>query len=456
MSYMHRPGSGFRRFDGPAAKAERFSQDFRGLADGTGPGQALACFKRAAPYMAIPSKVAQLVDLLFAWTQPEDWQGGQLPIVWPRNDKLARLLGVQVRQIQNLLDRAVALGLLSHRDSPNGHRGGVRGADGRIKWAYGIVLAPIGTRMEEFAEIADRGARRDQQIDMLKRRLTAARRRISALAQAAEDFDLPSTGADAELALVLSACRQMRNCRDLELLTGCVEQMEARARALEAVVSAALDGIKAPEMHQNQDESAPTDVAEFTHSTTTTELPTAKAVTRSGLAKRSSGLGEGTPPSRTLSDVEEDLEQHGIDPDFIESVTPELCGTLGMNRPTWGALVGLAERLAEQNAIHRHAWHEACRLMGERGAAASVIATIHKYHAGEVRRPGAYLRGMSDKATRGELNLGKTFHGIKDMSATVRMKSLHAGDDPRSMGELVRRAMSRNLVLSGSARGEQR
>jgi len=171
------------------------------------------------------------------------------------------------------------------------------------------------------------------------------------------------------------------------------------------------------------------------------------------LAKRSSEIRADIERAASPTGVEEDLEQHGIDPDFIEAASPELCGGLGLNRPTWGALIGLAERLADQHSIHRHAWHEACRLMGERGAAASVIATVHKYRAGEVLRPGAYLRGMSSRASRGELHLGRTYHGIKQLGGSAKMDSLRNGVDPRSVGELVRRAIGSNLVLSGSARG---
>ena len=447
MTYASQPGAGFRRFDGAAADAERFAQAFCGLPDGNGPGQALAAFKRAAAYLAVPPSVVQLVDVLFAWTKPEDWRSASTPIVWPRNDKLARKLGLKVRQVQNLLDRAIALRLISHKDSPNGHRGGARGADGTIKWAYGIVLSPIGARIEEFRAIAERGAREDAEIDSLKRRLAAARRRTSSLAQAAIDCLIEGTEADQELALAQSATRQMRNVRDIPLLSGCVEQIEQRGRALEARITAVLQEREALNHSHGMNRSASSDVGDCTHSTTTTEPQTAKAVTRSGLAERSSGDYD-VRSVLPQSEVEEDLANHGVDPDFIGSVVPELCGSLDLGRRGWGELVHLAERLADQHQIHRHAWNEACRVMGQRGAAASVIATVRKYQAGEVEKPGAYLRGMSGRAAKGELNLGRTFHGLKDLRQAGAMKAMQAGGDPRSFGEIAR-GLSRQFVLSG-------
>lgn len=447
MTYAYHPGAGFRRFDSAAAEAEQLARAFSGLPDGSGPGQALAAFKRAASYLRIPSGVVQLVDALFAWTKAEDWRSASTPIVWPRNDKLARKLGLQVRQVQNLLDRAIALRLISHKDSPNGHRGGARGADGSIKWAYGIVLSPIGARIEEFRAIAERGAREDETIDMLRRRLAAARRRTSSLAQAALDSMLEGTGADEELALAQSATRHMRNVRDISLLTGCVEQIEQRGRDLEARIAAVLQEREALDVSCETHHVASSGAGHCTNSTTTNQPRTARAVTSSRSAAESSRPA-GVASVLPQSDVEDDLAKHGVDPDFIGSVVPELCKSLDLGRRGWGELVNLAERLADQHHIHRHAWHEACRIMGQRGAAASVIATVRKYQTGEVERPGAYLRGMSTRATKGELNLGRTFHGFKDIHQVGAMAAMHAGDDPRSFGQIAR-AVSRQFVLSG-------
>ncbi len=448
MSHTYQPGAGFRRFDSSAAEAARLAVEFCGLPENQGHGQALAAFKRAAAYLNVPPSVVQLIDVMFSWTKPEDWHPGATPIVWPRNEKLARALGLQVRQVQNLLDRAINLRLISHRDSPNGHRGGVRGADGRIKWAYGIVLSPIGTRMEEFQTIAERGAREDERIDGLKKRLSAARRRTSSLAQTVIDNAIPETKADEELALALSATRQMRNVRDVELLTGCVEQIESRGRALEAIVAEALRQINRDNAPFDSNDITPTDAEYCAHSTTTNQPQAAKAVTSNGSAEKSSRNYDARS-ALPQSEVEEDLAKHGVDPSFIESVTPELCHGFRYDKREWGDVIHLAERLVEQNSIHRHAWHEACRLMGERGAAAGVIATVYKYQTGEVRRPGAYLRGMSERASRGELNLGRTFHGFKDHRRSVTMRGMQDGGDPSSVGEIARRALSRSFVLSG-------
>jgi replication initiation protein RepC len=445
MVRTQKPGAGFRRFDVAAAHADKLAGAFTGLPEGRGTGHVLAAFKRAACYLEIPPSIVHLIDVLFSWTKREDWAPGRSPIVWPRNEKLARKLGVQVRQVQNLLDRAVALKLISHRDSPNGHRGGVRTEDGHIKWAYGILLSPIGARYDDFIKIAAQGAAEEELIDRCKRRLASTRRRIATLAQTATDNGLEGTKAHEEYELVLMVTRQMRKVRDTRMFIDCVERLEERAIALEQVIAAHLLSAEPQSLSAVHDDNACKGVAAYTHSTTTNQISTAKAVTSSGLAKESSRR------ARSITEVEEDLDSHGIDPEFIETIVPDLCQDLGSGNLKWGAVVALAEGLASQNSIHPQAWREACRLMGERGAAASVLATIHKYRAGEVRRPGAYLRGMSARAAKGELHLGRTFHGLKDLHRSLQMKSFHiGGDGPQSVGEIVRRAMAQaSLVLSG-------
>jgi replication initiation protein RepC len=442
MAYAKRPGAGFRRFDSSSARAATLSEDFRGLPESISPAAALGAMKRASAYIGIPPSVVQLLDMLFSWTKPDDWRVGALPIVWPRNELLARKLGLQVRQVQNLMNRAVVLGLISHRDSPNGHRGGKRGEDGRIAWGYGIVLAPIGSRYNEFVSVAERGAAEDAVVDQLKRRLTAARRRISAVVQTVIDEVMSATGAEDELALALTATQQMRKVRDPSLLSACVEQIEGRARALEASVALLLSQRDSAAHDLDGIHNAPSDDASCTHSTTTNQLKTPKGATSSGYAMRRREICAPSDPSPQTV-IEADLEKHGIDPAFIEAVTPQICHPLAFASGGWGELVALAERLADQNSIHRHAWQEACRLMGERGAAASVIATIHKYRQGEVLRPGAYLRGMNERAAKGELNLGRTFYGLRDNQTSVQMECLKTGATLSSFSEIARRTLAR-------------
>lgn len=442
MTYAQSPGKGLRRFDEHAAIATRLADNFRGLDVGITPSAALAALKRSSSYMGFPLRVVAVIDLLFAWTKQQDWRGGRLPIVWPSNDLLAQKLGVGVRQVQKLLNQAQALGLISFLDSPNGHRGGRRAEDGSITWGYGIVLAPIGSRYAEFAECAARGAQEDAVRLVLRKRIAAARRKVRALAQAATDRQFMHLKADDDLALALMATEQMRSVRDTGLLGACAEQMEGRARVLAKALAEAMATFHVECVTLNDSCS---DDSEDTHSTTTNQLQSANADTSSGYPKKSSEV-EGSGHSHPGSAVEDDLKKHGISPAFIAEIAPDLCPSQLYNHQGWGELLASAERMSRQWGISSHAFHEAVRVMGQRGAAASVFATLQKYRRGEVHRPGAYLRGMTSKACRGELNLARTLHGLKDAKRSLAMEKVSNATDPAPIGHVVSRVISRSRL----------
>ena len=393
--------------------------------------------------MAIPQRLVSLIDLLFAWTKPQDWRDGRVPIVWPSNDLLSAKLGISVRQVQKLLNHAQMVGLLGFADSPNGHRGGRRGADGQIVWAYGIVLAPLGTRHGEFSRRAADGAAEDAAITILRKRLAAARRSIRSLAQALMDAKVAERSAGEALALAQMATAQMRNVRDNALLSACVEQIEEQARVLGRLFEDAH--------HQSAEigtvNSSCSDAVDATHSTTTTELQSAKANTSNGLAKSSRKI-EVALYGQPSSDIEADLDKYGVGPDLIAEVAPELCSIETLRTGSWGEIVANAERLAGQSGISRHAFREACRVMGERGAAVSVITAVEKYRHGDVHRPGAYLRGMTRKATHGELNLGRSVHGLKDLGRLQSMQRLSDGTESMPLGALARQLLFRTRAQS--------
>lgn len=414
------PGRGLRKHDKDAAAANRLTEAFRGLDAGVTRSMTLGALKRARRYMGIPPRLVALMDALFKYSRDADWRGGRIPTVWPSNEELARELEVTVRQVQNLLGQAQAFGLLSFRDSPNGKRGGCRNAEGDIIWAYGIVLAPIGTRYQEFSARACIGVEEEAQLKRLRRRLEAVRRKLRMLTQAAMDHRFGERKAWDAMDVVLLATNQMKNNRDLALFTACVEQQEASASALEATLN---EGFGTAGWSQEASETSCRHETDFTHSTTTNELHTAKAVTCRGLAEKGSGGEDAALPITT---VEEEMAAHGVGLGFITELAYELHPTLPLSDGdcSWGEVVSVAERLSHQAGISRHAFHEAVRIMGQRGAAASVIVTLQKYRRGDVHRPGAYLRGMSRKATSGTLKLGPTLHGLRDVNRSQAMKYL--------------------------------
>jgi replication initiation protein RepC len=416
MSSTLHPGAGFRRHDAAFLAAEEVAKRFQGLARDVTPGKVVAAFKRAAKPMGVPRSVRLLIDQLFARTQPQDWLPGAEPIVWAKNETLADELDLSVRQLQNVLRRAIELGLVSQKDSPNGHRGGRRGPNGAIQWAYGIDLRPMGTRYPEFLQVAAAAAHERQRGEELRRRLTIARKAIAQLAQTALEEGL--TGADwlEEVDTARMAAAHARGLADLDAQIRVVEQIEQRRAALMQIFRAGMDAIGERSDLAEKTASAVDisciDEAHFTHSTTTNQTLSSKEHTYSAWRE-----GSSRPlPSRLdrETSVTRDLDKYGVDIEFIADVCREVCWELTYGSPRWDDLVAIGRREAQNLHIPASAWNEAVRIMGHRGAAAAMIAVVHKADAGLIERPGAYLRGMTERALIGELQLGRTFHGFRE------------------------------------------
>ena len=410
--------AGYRRYDIKFAAAEATAKRFEGFAKGIVPSQALSAFKRAANQLGAAPRLVQLVDLLFAWTKPQDWQPGSQPIVWPKNETLGEALGLEIRQVQNLLRHAIDLRLLSHVDSPNGHRGGKRDEHGKISWAFGIDLSPIGSRFPEFLQLAEAAALEAKARAALRRRMTIARKSIAQLAQTALEYRLDDIDWLLEVDMARLTASHARSCRDIERLAELVDQIEVRKRRVHAVFTAALDSFASSDALANAPvqfvDNACTDALECIDYRTTTHLHNSNSSVTEGCRKSSLVAGSGEP--KTNSTVEKDLDRSGVDAAFIRKNCRSVAWQLDYGEPGWRDVIALAEDLASQAFVSSRTWSDACRIMGRRGAAAAMIAIMHKENTGVVRSVPPYLQGMINKAVRGELRLSRTFYAIRDES----------------------------------------
>ena len=79
---------------------------------------------------------------------------------------------------------------------------------------------------------------------------------------------------------------------------------------------------------------------------------------------------------------------------------------------SWDDLSAAALAHGAAIGISRHAWTEACEVMGRRGAVLALIVTAARHDRALVHRPGGYLRGITNVSRRGELNLGASLHAL--------------------------------------------
>lgn len=408
------------------AETHRFTSDMH-------PGQVLAAFKAAAPYLGLRPSVVHAVDWLFRFTDAVDWQPSSRPIVWPSAAMQQQELGLGPSQVKNLNRYLVELGLVVMKDSPNGKRYGRRDAKGRITEAYGFDLSPLASRYAEFQAAAEKGREERARLQALRRRATIARNGIRQLLEAAVEQGI--SGEEWETLRVASASAS----RGIAGRTGSIEMEVAVARLertqgdMRRYLEAALDA-KAPTQAQASSETViidPKGSGNWPQNTNTNQLQNLKdTVVAPGNSSRSRVSSEENqpsygfasrvdthrttnvqqPPGKVRTDSGSLLK---ITPTELIKLAPRLKSYLNSQTPSWPEIVDAADWLRDEMGISKFIWGEACLVMGREQAAIAVAVVSAKPQAHFRGSPGGYFHGMVWKAKAGELHLARTIWGMR-------------------------------------------
>ncbi|MCF3640565.1 replication initiation protein RepC, partial [Rhizobium sp. TRM95111] len=107
-------------------------------------------------------------------------------VVFPSNAQLSvRAHGIAGTTLRENLALLVQAGLVHRRDSPNGKRYARKNDSGAIDEAYGFSLAPLVTRAEELAQMAQAVEAERREIRIRREQVTILRRDIRKLLSAA-------------------------------------------------------------------------------------------------------------------------------------------------------------------------------------------------------------------------------------------------------------------------------
>src|SRR5512147_3003691 len=305
---------GCRRLTAAHIQAQAIAERFEGLPEGVSKGRALAAFKQAAQPLGLSPRLRDAIDVLFAFSQPQDWQPGARPIVWPSNRKLETTLGLARRQVQNVLNALIRANLMTPVDSPTGRRWGHRDAKtGKIVEAYGFDLSPIGQRHDEFVAVAERAAEEERERAALRRRLTIARKAIQQIAETAIEHQLTDRNWQYWLAEALTLVLTMPDELPLKGLQSVVAELEQRRDDGEAALRAAFDS----------QQIAPAGAIQCTPITTTNQPKADNSATCNTHSEKSDS-GQGDSPTSRDSICLEHSQQTlpAVTPKFVLSISP--------------------------------------------------------------------------------------------------------------------------------------
>jgi replication initiation protein RepC len=391
-------------------KADRTAEGFAGLPDKvTSAGQLLAALKAAAPRLGVSPRLVHAVDWLFRFTQPQDWEQGSRPVVWPSASMQQEALGLAPSQVKEINRRLIELGLVTMKDSPNGKRYGRRHEKtGKIIEAYGFDLSPVAMRHAEFVRLAEEGRAERAAFGRLRRRATIARKAIAQILETAAEYAIEG---EEWIALARETQDLTRALREVER----VDEMEAGVKSLERRQIAARERL---ENLLGIVDSAPKEPENRPHIYNYKPRldPNKDTVIA---AEECSGEGERPVPEFQAPVRPERPEKgmvHGIRPDELTRLTPKLKPYLRRPDPAWPDIVDAADWLRHDLGVSKSLWGDACLAMGRELAAVALAIVSTKDPGHFTGTPGGYFHGMVAKARAGELHLERTVWALRRAS----------------------------------------
>ncbi len=417
--------SGWRKATVGLAVAEQHAQV--GEKTAVPKSQAFVAVKRVGAHIGLKAGDMLLLDTLGAFTQVQDWEEGQRPIVWASNAYLMEQTGFSLSALKRHARRLAEIGVISFKDSPNGKRWGYRDPDGRIIEAYGFDLSPLSARVEEFEHLQAELQAERELCQRLKRQITVARRMIRARIEAASHAALkgPWKHLSGLFEDLLARLPRLHTASErLERLLTWFKELQERVEA------AYLKAVRTDEVVENLAENTeqvsektreldPREVISEPHILITNQLN--PVICNRSETEQAAGVVPNAPPEdqvdRELEDwVTETRKTRGaaLDLSTVMQACPEFASwarNMGGYLKDWGDLHRVAGQLRPMIGVSEHAWNLAQDRLGPQIATAALVLTFDKHCAGEVASPGGYLRGIVQKAGAGELHLERSFYG---------------------------------------------
>jgi replication initiation protein RepC len=222
-------------------KADRAAESFAALPEGGQiAGAVIGSLKAAAPQLGISPRIVHAVDWLFCFTQPQDWEPGTRPIVWPSTSMQQEALGLSPTQVKEINRRLIELGLVAMWDGPHGKRYGRRhektGHYHRSLRLRSCADRDAPRRIRPAGGGGEGGARRPG-LGRLRRRATIARKAIAQILETAQEYGFAG---EEWITLARETAALVRALRDMER----PEEMETGVRSLERRQSAARERLE--------------------------------------------------------------------------------------------------------------------------------------------------------------------------------------------------------------------
>ena len=323
--------------------------------------------------LGVSDRTLAVLNALLTFLPETALSPGQL-VVFPSNKALAlRAHGMTETTLRRHLAALVAAGIVIRRDSPNGKRYARKGDNGEVETAFGFDLAPVLARAGEFALLAAEAAASRRAAMMARERITILRRDIGKMIQTGS----ASGARDEWLAFArvyASLCRRLPRVVTSDL----VEPLAADLMALALTVGKALEVLSETQNVHGIDGQNDAQIQN----------------------SKPEPIIEIEPASRGEQGVR--AEPKALPLGLVLKACPDIAMYDRSGIQSWNDLIATAEMVRGMLGISLSAWEQARDAMGDAAAAAAVAGILQK--AEEVKSPGGYLRGLTEKSRAGKFS----------------------------------------------------
>jgi replication initiation protein RepC len=424
---FYEPPSGGRVSSPKFREATLTSEAFKGLPEGVTRYHLLNLVKKVGPEAGFSAKMIHLLEYYIHFTREDDWQDGARPIVYQALSKTALDLGVGERQIQKLEQALFKLGALTWNDCGNYKRYGWRDAKtGHIVEAFGVDLSPLASLQLMLDETLQNKRLYQDAWAEQKRQISWHRAQIRALIAEAGDHGLDTSDVARDYDAINYT---LRAYMDLEKLTELRRQhADLRERLLAMLDTGDVQEDNPSSVSGLFPNNTSMDVQNGVHIYSTTLNQSDKSdYSSQGIAFRES-VAASSPPKRVdraSGNAEKGVEAPArVTTGFDKITTKQVLNAASErfrsripitgNALSWSDIVDAANDLLHDLGINKTAWYDACAVMNRYSAAISVMIIDQKMHDPKTKigNPGGYLRAMTGRAKKGELNLQQGVFGL--------------------------------------------
>jgi replication initiation protein RepC len=304
-------------------------------------------------------------------------------VVFPSNVQLSlRAHGMAGATLRRHLAALVDCGLIIRRDSPNGKRYARKGREGDVEEAFGLSLAPLLARADEFAAAAERVRSDNRALRLMRERITLHRRDIEKLIEVGVDENVPGDwgGLWRRFRALVAAIPRRGALSDLEAV---VAELAALHEEVDILLERHMDSTN-PSGNESQTER------QHSNSNTDPIFEFEPAQEKSGAGVVPSTTNAAPPKTYPLG--------------LVLKACPDIVDYALSGISNWRDMMATAAQVRGFLGISPSAYGEAVDVLG-RDNASIVIACILQ-RAQHINSAGGYLRALTQRARDGQFSVG--------------------------------------------------